>query len=502
VVPGPLRRLRRLSLKWRLSLSFVGITILTVAVVAAVLIPLLSRHYAGAQETYLEAAAERAVRDLSTLSWKKESSELAAQVSSLALVTQARVKVTDPSGGLLADSGSPQVAGTGDSNPSAPTTDTSQGQSVQPAGVVQRPVATPLPSPFGGGLFGGSPSGSSLPRSDARIERPVERNGRLLGYVEVSEAPAYGEAALLNVTRALELAGVLAVLFAGIVGWLVSSRLSSPIQKLTRASDRMARGDLRVRSDIDRGDEVGRLADSFNSMADRVEETVASRQRFVADAAHEFGTPLTALQANLELAQSRAQSAEERRLIDASLAEARRLEHLSTGLLRLSRLESRDLPQEKQLVDLAEMVRHLGDAVGSRAEQKEIDLRLDVPEGEVVVPAYRDKLEVAVGNLLDNALKFTPSGGTVTLGLRKEEGRAVIWVEDTGIGMSSEEMAKLFERFHRGHNAADYPGSGLGLAIVRATMDVHGGSVAVTSDAHGSRFELTLPTAPAPFFEA
>jgi signal transduction histidine kinase len=291
----------------------------------------------------------------------------------------------------------------------------------------------------------------------------------------------------------LALAGLLAVVIAGLVGWWVSSRLSSPIRRLTLVSDRMAGGDLGVRTDIDRGDEVGRLAESFNTMAERVEETVASGRRFVADAAHEFGTPLTALQAHLELAQSHAQSADERRLIDAATAEAHRLQHLSMGLLRLSRLESRDLLHEKQPVDLAAMVRQFGDAVCSRADQREIDVLLDVPDAPALVPVYGDKLEIAYGNLIDNALKFTAPGGAVTLGLRVEPDAAVLWVADTGIGIPDDERAKLFERFHRGRNAGDYPGSGLGLAIVRATMDIHGGSVDVESGPGGSRFSLMLP---------
>jgi hypothetical protein len=103
----PFGFMRRLSLKWRLSISFAGIAILTAGVIGAVLIPILSSHYRGAEETYLEAAAERAVRDLSALSWKKNSIELASAAKGVALVTQARVILTDPSGAVVADSGSP-----------------------------------------------------------------------------------------------------------------------------------------------------------------------------------------------------------------------------------------------------------------------------------------------------------------------------------------------------------------------------------------------------------
>jgi signal transduction histidine kinase len=448
-------------MKWRLSLSFAGITVLTLLVVGAVLIPIMAGHYAGTQTTYMEAGAERAVRDLSELSWKKEAPELAARVVELAQLTRSRVTVTDTARAVLVDSG--------------------------PAEKLQS-SATAFPDPFGVNA-----DTASLSRSEATVERPVQRNGRLLGYVTLSDAPDFSGAALRQVIEAFGLAGLLGVVVAALVGWLVSLRLSAPIRALTRVSDRMARGDLSVRADVGRGDEVGQLADSFNAMAAEVEQTVAIRERFVADAAHEFGTPLTALQANLELAQMHARSDEERGLVDASMAEARRLERLSSDLLRLSRLEARRRSQEPQPVELGSLVRQHGDAVASRAEQKGIDIRLDTCSEELWVPAYPDQLGIAFGNLVDNALKFTPSGGTVELGVRNGAGKAQLWVRDDGPGIPPEEMAKVFERFHRGRNAMQHPGSGLGLAIVRAVMDIHGGSVEVESGPDGSRFVLTLP---------
>jgi two-component system, OmpR family, sensor histidine kinase MprB len=454
---GRFGRFSRLSMRWRLSLSFAGITILAVLVVAAVLIPIMAGHYAGTQQTYLEAGAERAVRDLSALSWKKEAPELVAAVRNLALVTRARVKVTDTTGALLVDSGPAAALG---------------------------PSDAAFPDPFGG-----TPDSGALARSGETIERPVLRNGRVLGNVSLSEAPDYAGAALRQVVEALGLAGLLGVVVAALVGWVVSSRFSRPLRELREASDRMARGDLSVRAQVGRGDEVGQLADSFNTMVGEVEKTLALRQRFVADAAHEFGTPLTALQANLELAQIRVGGEEERSLIDASLAEARRLERLSADLLRLSRLEAGQIPQEQQPVELTQLVRDYGDAVASRAEQKDVEVRLDVPDEPVWVPAYADQLATAFGNLVDNALKFTRPGGTVELGARP----GVLWVKDTGPGIPSEDMPGLFERFHRGRNSMGHPGSGLGLAIVRAVMTLHGGSVGVESGPDGSRFELRLP---------
>ena len=232
---------------------------------------------------------------------------------------------------------------------------------------------------------------------------------------------------------------------------------------------------------------------SFNDMAGKVEHTISALQRFVADAAHELGTPLTALEADLEMAQAQDDPATRERLIARALRQAERLDQLSTNLLRLSRLDSGVSAEHMQPVDLARLLRDMADPFASRAEQLDIAFTLDLPTDGVRIDAQQDRLRTAIENLVDNALKFTPSGGSVVLGMRREAGEAVIWVEDTGMGIPPDDMAGLFGRFHRGRNASAYAGSGLGLAIVQATMEVHKGRVAVQSGPGGSRFELRLP---------
>ncbi len=461
--------MRRRSLRWRLSVGFAGIAVLTALVIGVILVPILAGHYGSAEDTYLEAAAERAVRDLGTAAWN-DPNQLASAATQLAAVTQARITLTRPSGAVVADSG-PPAATAGPLDPQ------------------------PLVDPLGAGFFGDGSGAASMPRSGKSVERPVQRNGKLLGNVVISDAPAYAQEALATVMRAWGLASLLGVLLAALVGSLVASWLSRPLRALTDASDRMARGDLEARADVERGDEVGQLARSFNAMASRVDETVTSLRRFVADAAHEIGTPLTALQADLDLAETHAQTPDERRLLRRAAAQARRLEDLASGLLRLSRLEAHDASREPERLDLRSLAHHAADAIASRADQADVDLRLEVSTEDVPVMGHADKLETAIGNLLDNALKFTPTGGTVVLGLRADAGWARLWVSDTGIGIPPDELPDLFERFHRGRNASAYPGNGLGLAIVRATMDLHGGTVRVESGETGSRFELLLPLA-------
>ncbi len=268
-----------------------------------------------------------------------------------------------------------------------------------PLGGASPDGAQPLPAPLGAGLFGDVVDDATLPRSDQSVMRPVNRSdkagGRLLGTVTISNAPAYGQVALRNVVQAWALASLLGIAVAALVGLLVSAWLLRPLRELTDASDRMSHGDLGVRADVDRADEVGRLAASFNAMAERVEETVTSLRRFAADAAHGLGTPLTALQADLELAEGHAQTDDERRLLERATAQAERLGDISTGLLRLSRLETGDVATDPERLDLAALARHVADAFASRADQAEIELRLDVPDGEVPVVGHPDGLRTA-----------------------------------------------------------------------------------------------------------
>ena len=410
----------------------------------------------------------------------------------MALATQVRVEVLAPDGSPLVDSGTPDgidpegiLSGRGD--------DDADGRDDDGAGRDEGPrTDRDLPSPIGGGLFGDDQTLAGQ-RSGRSIETDLTADGEKVAVLRLSEGPAYGAAVLRTTVVAWSLAGVAAVLLAAIVGWLTSRRITRPLLAMTAASGRMAHGDLSVRAPVERTDEIGTLAHSFNDMAGKVQHTVSALQRFVADAAHELGTPLTALEADLEMAQAQDDPAARERLIARALRQAERLDQLSTNLLRLSRLDSGVSAEQMQPVDLVRLLRDMADPFASRAEQLDIAFTLQLPTDDVRIDAQQDRLRTAIENLVDNALKFTPAEGSVVLGLRREADEALIWVEDTGMGIPPDDMAGLFGRFHRGRNASAYAGSGLGLAIVQATMEVHKGKVAVQSGPGGSRFELRLP---------
>jgi len=221
-------------------------------------------------------------------------------------------------------------------------------------------------------------------------------------------------------------------------------------------------------------------------MADRVEEIVTTLRRFVSDAAHEIHTPLTALHTNLELAQ------EDEHVVQAQ-TQVERLEALTEGLLDLSRIESGTQGQSLAPVSLVPLLQEVSELHASRAEQAGLTFDLSLPDASVTVQGDEEQLRRALTNLLDNAIKFTPEGGSVFLGLRQEGGFSILWVEDTGIGIHSADLPHLFERFHRGRNAAAYSGSGLGLAIVKAVVERHEGQIRAEATEQGARFTVRIP---------
>ena len=333
-------------------------------------------------------------------------------------------------------------------------------------------------------------------RSDQVVSQPFyNAEGNLRGYVELSQGPAYGRQILDNVARGWAVASGVAVLLAVGSGWFISRRLSLPVLALADATAHMAGGNLSARADVTRQDELGLLAHSFNDMADRVEETVVALRRFVADAAHELHTPLTALRTNLELAASEKSEHHRLTFIERAQVEAARLEALTNGLLDLSRIESGTSEGQRLPLDLVSLVQAASESYASQAEQAGLSFTLDLPGEAVVVQGDAGQLRRALSNFLDNAIKFTPEGGAVRAGIGHQEGHVELWVEDNGIGIPPDDLPQLFSRFHRGRNATAYPGSGLGLTIVKAIAEGHGGQVWAENTSQGAHFSLLLPAA-------
>jgi two-component system sensor histidine kinase MprB len=275
------------------------------------------------------------------------------------------------------------------------------------------------------------------------------------------------------------------VLAAGL-GLVVARAALSPVRRLTETVEHVSETqDLSERIDVSGSDELSRLATSFNSMLGALEESTRAQRQLVADASHELRTPLTSLRTNIEvLAGDRLLPAEDRsRLLSDVVEQLEEMTTLIAELIELARAEQQSvLPEDVRLdVLVAEAVER------ARRNRPEVVYRVDLEPATVAgVPAT---IERAVGNLLDNAAKWSPAGAEVEVALR--EGR--LTVRDHGPGIADEDLPYVFDRFYRARAARGMPGSGLGLAIVRQVAESHGGEVvAERAEGGGTRMVLTL----------
>jgi len=342
--------------------------------------------------------------------------------------------------------------------------------------------------------FGDETTGEGARSPQIVVQTLYSSAGDPIGLIELSQGPAYGRQIVSRVAQGWLFASTLAVAIAGFAGLSVSRRITVPLMELTEATTRMSKGDLTARAELDREDELGQLATAFNEMARRIEEIVVTLRRFVADAAHELHTPLTALHTNLELASDELNQKTRQAYIERAQSQVKRLETLTDSLLNLSRMESGTANDPYREVSLSSLLLEVSELYASRSEQAGINFMLELPKQPVVVYGSSSQLRNALGNLLDNAIKFSPTGETITVVLQESLGDVAITIQDHGIGIPPDEINTVFSRFHRCRNAADYPGSGLGLAIVKHIVEAHRGAIHLQNQLPGLRVTLTLPS--------
>jgi len=277
--------------------------------------------------------------------------------------------------------------------------------------------------------------------------------------------------------------------------WLVAGRALSPIARLTETARAIAASrDLSRRVTATGRDELGLLATTFNEMLDSIETAYRLQQRFVADASHELRAPLTAILGNLDLLRRRRDIPEEERqeALEEAQREAARLSRLVADLLALARADA-GMPLVLRPLDLDAVV--LEAFKEARALSAEHEFVLE-PFEPVRVAGDGDRLKQLLLILLDNAIKYTPSGGRITVGLRGDGDRAEITVRDTGVGIPPEDLPHVFERFYRADPARsrDPGGTGLGLPIARWIVEQHEGDITLESEpGRGTTVRVLLP---------
>lgn len=509
------------SIRWRLPLSYGAIALVAILALGAILLVTLNNYYERQEAGYLQRNAEVIGEVVASAGFAPErNSFVQSQITTLAFLTQTRIRVFDEQGILMADSGNPTeqqavatisllvedehvsqqfsqtFAGESDENQyqsvividdgtQSMRTETSiTGSQTSLFDEFANPLAN-LVTPFS------IDEGISAQRSEQIVTYPLLdlAQVRERGYIELSQGPAYGESVLRSVTWALVLAGGVAVLVATGVGVWMSGKIGRPILNLAETTVAMANGDLSVRSGVEGKGEIGRLAHSFNQMAERVETTVTTLRRFAADAAHELNTPLTALQTNLELA---ADQPDNPYFLHQAQTQTQRLAILTDDLLQLSRLEAQPNVVVWQEIDWTQLIANRSELFAARADQVGISFQLQLPDVPVFVCGDRAQLQRVYDNLLDNAVKFTPKGGSVSVQLTTIDSMAHLTVCDTGIGIGGD-VGLIFGRFHRAPNAAGFAGSGLGLAIAHNILAQHKGGISAENTDDGTKLVVKLP---------
>jgi signal transduction histidine kinase len=282
-------------------------------------------------------------------------------------------------------------------------------------------------------------------------------------------------------------------LLALVVGWFVARAALRPIGRISRTVQTIGGSrDLSRRLQfVGPMDEIGRLAATFDDMMDRLEESFETQKRFIADASHELRTPLTAIRGNADLI-TIAPPDERDQCISAIRREAERMSRLVNDLLLLAEADIAEQPIHPRTVDLADVVEDVFRAAQLLGGDK-VEVVLERADS-VETQADPDRIKQLLLNLIDNAVKFTPSGGVVSLRLTREGDWAEVAVSDTGVGIAPEEQAAIFRRFYRVDTSRSTKGSGLGLAICAWIVHAHKGTIAVSSNpGQGSTFAVRLP---------
>lgn len=287
------------------------------------------------------------------------------------------------------------------------------------------------------------------------------------------------------------------IMLAAGVGWFMARRAVSGVEAITQTAQSVSGGTLGKRVPVKtRGDEIDQLAMTFNQMLDRIQTLVTEIKEMSDNIAHDLRSPITRIRGIAEVTLTNGKSMGEYENMAAStIEECDRLLDMINTMLMISKTESGVDKLSFEEIDLAGLVRQACELFEPTAEDKRVALRCDVPNKSHLVGDNR-MIQRMLSNLLDNAIKYTPSGGKVSVSVSENDERyVVITVKDTGISISPDDLPRIFDRFYRCDQSRSTPGIGLGLSLARTIARAHGGDITVTSLLNqGSVFIITLPT--------
>lgn len=311
-------------------------------------------------------------------------------------------------------------------------------------------------------------------------------------YVYVQKDTSYEKSIFAN--SAVLILGCV-FLSGNIVFIAIADIIVKPITRLTNATKELSKGNYNVRVNYVGDDEISRLNQGFNQMAQQLAKQEETRQKFISDISHEFQTPLTAIQGFANILKEEDLPKEQRqKYADIILFHSKRLSTLSKNMLQLTLLEREEVDLEFTTFSIVEQLTRVISTQENQAILKDIEIEFEKPRKNIMVYGDEQRLEQVWINIISNAIKYTDKGGLITIRIKKTSRDVEVSIEDTGRGMSKEVISHIFERFYREEKARSVEGNGLGLSIVKSIIDLHNGKIDVISQVDvGSTFIIKLP---------
>ena len=333
------------------------------------------------------------------------------------------------------------------------------------------------------------------------VSTPIlDSTGKNVSGIVIVSIPTAGVGGILNRIGQIYLFLSLAVVLAAVIAMSLSVRYQSqPLRHMAKVANAFAHGDLdaRVRIEEEHGEDVAELALAFNNMASTLQKGEYQRREFVANVSHELKTPMTTISGYIDgildgtIPQEKAPY-----YLRIVSDETKRLSRLVRSMLDISRLQDQGIPEEKKMhFDLEECAGQVLITFEQKINAKKLEVDVDMPMHPVYTMAVQDSITQVIYNLIDNAVKFCPEGGTLGLRIREGGGKAYVSVSNTGQTIPAEELPLLFDRFHKLDKArtSNRDGWGLGLYIVKTIICSHGENISVTSRDGKTEFTFTMP---------
>jgi signal transduction histidine kinase len=327
------------------------------------------------------------------------------------------------------------------------------------------------------------------------IVEPIRNDGKFLGAILLAHPIEAIQKSLnyLLVTLIIVLAVLIVPSILG--GLFIARKIIRPITLISSKMSEISseRLDLRL-DDPGSDDEIANLAKSFNDLLSRLQDSFQRERQFIGDVAHELKTPIATLRSGIELSLSKPRDKKEYlKSLNETLIDTNRLSSTVNNILDLAWLGAENIDNLVKPINLTLVLRELQEITLKLATKKHIKVKFNL-ESNVQIEGVENKLARALLNILDNAIKFTPSDGVVGLKLRRTNHHVVIQIKDNGIGITKEELPHIFKRFYRGNKTSKTFGSGLGLAITEGIIKLHRGNIAISSiPSKGTTIKISLP---------